>query len=158
MPAQRADAAHGRRSRRGTPTGVGRSVLLDTGFLVALVNATDPDHASCAAVWKGLRARVVTVEGVLVETSHMLRRARGGFEAAVGLVTAVDATIVLLDASRLERCAALMGRYRNVPMNLVDALLVATAEDGAIGEILTLDKRGFRAYRFSRSRAFTILP
>jgi hypothetical protein len=137
---------------------VARSVLLDTGFLVALVNAADPDHASCAAVWYGLRARVVTVEGVLVEAAHMLRRARGGLEAATGLVVAVDATIVPLDAARLARCTALMVRYRNVPMDLVDALLVVTAEDKAIGEILTLDKRGFRAYRFGRSRVFTILP
>jgi hypothetical protein len=137
---------------------VARSVLLDTGFLVALVNAADPDHASCAAVWNGLRARVVTVEGVLVEAAHMLRRARGGFEAATRLVVAVDATIVPLDAARLERCIEMMARYRNVPMDLVDALLVVTAEDNGIGEILTLDKRGFRAYRFRRSRAFTILP
>jgi predicted nucleic acid-binding protein len=137
---------------------VARSVLLDTGFLVALVNAADPDHASCAALWSGLRARVVTVEGVLVEAAHMLRRARGGLEAATGLVVAIDAMIVPLDADRLARCMALMVRYRNVPMDLVDALLVMTAEDKAIGEILTLDKRGFGAYRFGRSRAFTILP
>jgi predicted nucleic acid-binding protein len=137
---------------------VARSVLLDTGFLVALVNAADPDHASCAAAWDGLRARVVTVEGVLVEAAHMLRRARGGPEAAIGLVGAVDAMLVPLNAVRLERCTALMARYRNVPMDLVDALLVVTAEDNAISEILTLDKRGFRAYRFGRSRAFTILP
>lgn len=135
-----------------------RSVLLDTGFLVALVNAADPDHAPCAAVWNGLRARVVTVEGVLVEAAHMLRRAPGGLEAATGIVVAVGATIVPLDAARLERCTALTVRYRNVPMDLVDALLVATAEDAEIGEILTLDRRGFRAYRFGRSRAFTILP
>jgi predicted nucleic acid-binding protein len=137
---------------------VARSVLLDTGFLVALVNAADPDHPACADVWNGLRARVVTVEGVLVEAAHMLRRARGGVEAATGLVVAVDATIVPLDSGRLERSMVLMGRYRNVPMDLVDALLVVSAEDNAIAEILTLDRRGFRAYRFGRSRAFTILP
>jgi predicted nucleic acid-binding protein len=73
---------------------VARSVLLDTGFLVALVNEADPDHAPCAAVWNGLRARVLTVEGVLVETAHMLRRTRGGLEAAIGLVLAAAGSAI----------------------------------------------------------------
>jgi predicted nucleic acid-binding protein len=138
-----------------------RAVLLDTGFLVALVNAADPDHAACARVWDELRARVVTVEGVLVEAAHLLRprrRARGGQEAAMSLVLAVGAAIVPLDAERLARASALMARYHDVPMDLVDALLVTTAEQLAITEVLTLDRRGFGAYRLGRGRGFAMLP
>jgi predicted nucleic acid-binding protein len=137
---------------------VARRVLLDTGFLVALVNASDPDHVKCAAFWNELRAQVVTVEGVLVEASHLLRRARGGSSAALDLVRAVGTTIVPLDAPRLSRAQTLMQRYHDVPMDLVDALLVVAAEDESIHEILTLDRRGFRAYRLARGKALTILP
>jgi len=42
---------------------VPRKVLLDTGVVVALVNAADPDHARCREVWGRLRARIFTVEG-----------------------------------------------------------------------------------------------
>jgi hypothetical protein len=45
-------------------------------------------------VWNGLRARVLTVEGVLVETAHMLRRTRGGLEAAIGLVLAAAGSAI----------------------------------------------------------------
>jgi predicted nucleic acid-binding protein len=135
-----------------------RAVLLDTGFLVALVNARDPDHTRCAEAWDALRAVVVTVEGVLVEAAHLLRRARGGATAAAKLLTAVEATLVPLDGRRIERAIVLMERYRNVPMDFVDALLVVTAEDLSIEEILTLDRRGFATYRFGRGKAFELLP
>ncbi|MGO8995167.1 MAG: type II toxin-antitoxin system VapC family toxin [Polyangiaceae bacterium] len=135
-----------------------RTVLLDTGFLVALVNAKDPDHVRCAEVWGGLRARVVTVEGVLIEAAHLLRRTRGGQAAAMSLGVAVEAEIVPLDAARLDRAAALMSRYRDAPMDLVDALLVVSAEQLSITEVLTLDRRGFGAYRIGRGKTFSILP
>jgi hypothetical protein len=49
------------------------------------------------------------------------------------------------------------------PVLLDTGVIVATTrsstpEDHATGEILTLDKRGFRAYRFGRSKTFTTLP
>jgi predicted nucleic acid-binding protein len=137
---------------------VARTVLLDTGFLVALVNRRDRDHERCADVWNVLRARVVTVEGVLVEASRLLERALGGPSAAMNIVRAVDATIVPLDEPRLEAARALIERYRNVPMDFVDALLVVTAEQMSIREVLTLDRRGFEVYRLRRNTAFTLLP
>jgi predicted nucleic acid-binding protein len=132
--------------------------LLDTGFLVALVNARDPDHERCAVVWNTLVGRVVTIEGVLVEASHLLARARGGSSAALHLVASVDATIVPLDARRTLAAARLMDRYHDVPMDLVDALLVLTAQDLSIRDVLTLDRRGFSVYRVGSRRALRMLP
>jgi predicted nucleic acid-binding protein len=132
--------------------------LLDTGFLVALVNARDPDHEPCVEVWNTLRGGVVTVEGVLVEASHLLARARGGSSAALNLAASVDATIVPLDARRMHAAAGLMERYRNVPMDLVDALLVLAAQDLSIRDVLTLDRRGFAVYRVRARQALRILP
>jgi predicted nucleic acid-binding protein len=137
---------------------VARRLLLDTGFLIALVNKRDPDHERCASAWGPLRGRLVTVEGVLVEAAHLLGRVRGAAAAALNLVRSVEATIVPIDATRIDGAVALMDRYRNVPMDLVDALLVLTAEQLTIHEVLTLDRRGFGAYRFQRTKAFTILP
>ena len=57
-------------------------VLLDTGVVVALVNAADPDHDACVAAWTRLRRPVLTVEGVLVEAAHLLREQRGGASPA----------------------------------------------------------------------------
>jgi predicted nucleic acid-binding protein len=136
---------------------VTRTVLLDTGFLVALVNSADPAHLRCMETWSTLRARVLTVEGVLVEAAHLLRRLRGGPAAAVHLAREA-AVLVPCEDARLARATALMHRYENIPMDLVDALLVALGEESDTREILTLDVRGFASYRLGRSTPFVILP
>jgi len=42
-----------------------------------------------------------------------------------------------------------MQRYRKIPMDFVDSLLVAAADQLSIKEVLTLDRRGFEMYRSS---------
>ena len=59
---------------------------------------------------------------------------------------------------RLVRAVELMQTYRDVPMDLVDALLVVSAEELNITQVLSLDRRGFSAYRASGQRGFEILP
>ena len=133
-------------------------VLLDTGVVVALVNAADPDHTRCRAVWSRLRASIYTIEGVLVEAAHLLSRAPGGSDAALGLVLDAGARLVAPTAARLTRARALMAKYHDTPMDLADALLVVTAEHERIVDVLTLDRRGFEAYRIAGKRRFRIQP
>ncbi|MGH7820139.1 MAG: type II toxin-antitoxin system VapC family toxin [Candidatus Binatia bacterium] len=142
----------------GIRTAVGSKVLLDTGVIVALVNAADPDHARCREAWGRLRGRVYTVEGVLVEAAHLLSRAPGGSDAALGLVLDVGATLVAPTHARLTRARALMSKYQDTPMDLVDALLVVTAEQERVVDVLTLDRRGFETYRIAGGRRFRIQP
>jgi len=51
----------------------------------------------------------------------------------------------------------LMEQYRDLPMDLADASLVAAAEERALDRIFTLDS-DFRIYRLPRGRTFTIVP
>lgn len=132
--------------------------LLDTGFVVALVNADDPDHAACVAVWSECRAELHTVEGVLVEAAHLLRRTRGGVSAAAHLLLESQARIAPATTAAIERALALMEKYRDVPMDFVDARLVALAEETGIRDVLTLDRRGFGAYRARGRERFRIAP
>lgn len=147
-----------RLSKIGIPIVVGDRVLLDTGAVVALVNASDPDHARCVAVWSTLRAELHTVEGVLVEACHLLRRARRGAKAAIGLVLDAHANIATATDARLRRAATLMHKYHDTPMDLVDALLVVTAEEANVRDVFTLDRRGFETYRLPRGARFRIVP
>jgi predicted nucleic acid-binding protein len=137
---------------------VARPLLLDTGFLVALVNEADPDHMACVETWKGVRAPLVTTEGVLVEAAHLLRRSAGGARAAVSLVWASGAVVVEPTEERHTRALDLMTKYHDVPMDLVDALLVSIAEERKIAEILTLDRRGFEVYRIGGRGRFKLRP
>ena len=51
-----------------------------------------------------------------------------------------------------------MEQYADVPMDFVDALLVALAEERSIDEVLTLDRRGFDTYRIRGRKRFSVLP
>jgi predicted nucleic acid-binding protein len=145
-------------SNAGNPIDVVRRALIDTGFVVALVNARDPDHESCLGVWRTLRAQLFSVEGVLVECAHMLRRAPGGVAAAVHIVFGSGAQVVPMSEDRAKRALALMEKYHDVPMDLVDALLVAVAEERNVRDVLTLDRRGFGAFRALGRERFRMLP
>ena len=61
----------------------------------------------------------------------------------------------LQDAPRLK---ALMGKYRDLPMDLADAGLVRVAERDKLSRIFTLDRRHFRVYRPAGIGRFSILP
>ena len=135
-----------------------RRVLLDTGVLVALVNRLDPDHERCVGAVASLRARLFTVDGVLVEASHLLRKSRAGQRQAVELVIAAGTELRPTTTARLRRALELMERYRDRRMDLVDALLVVAAEELELSEILTLDRRDFTTYRLPAGKAFTLLP
>jgi predicted nucleic acid-binding protein len=57
----------------------------------------------------------------------------------------------------LNRTRRLMEQYRDLPMDLADASLVALAEERGLERIFTLDN-DFRIYRLPRGRAFTVIP
>lgn len=131
--------------------------LLDTGFVVALMNQRDPAHESCLAVWKEVRGPFITTEGLLVETGHLLRKHDDGLGRAWELLRAVHLIVVPPAPYRIERCLELMKRWADVPMDYVDASLVGLAEETGVVQVLTLDRRGFDAYRVG-SRRFVRLP
>ncbi len=56
------------------------------------------------------------------------------------------------------RIAELVARYRNLPLGMVDASVVATAERLGINEIATVDHRHFTVVRPRHVEAFTLLP
>lgn len=132
--------------------------LLDTGFVIALVNAADRDHGACADAWKQLSGPFLSTEGVLVETAQLLRKKRAGFATAWGLVRSVGTLIAAPTNPRVDRAVELMARYSDVPMELVDATLVGLAEETGVLDVLTLDPRGFEAYRGKGGKRFRIRP
>lgn len=71
---------------------------------------------------------------------------------------AIRAEIVnCFDPESLRSAALLMERYAGAPMDYADATLVACADELNCGDILTLDIRGFRTYRYRRNKSFTLL-
>lgn len=99
---------------------------------------------------------------ILVVTEVAYRLAtRLGAEPEVRFLGDLAGGSFSVDAVRASdwlRIAALVARYRDLPLGTVDASLVATAERLGVEEIATLDRRHFGVVRPSHVQAFGLLP
>ena len=68
-----------------------------------------------------------------------------------------DLHVVEVRASTVERMERLMSKYRDMPMDLAVASLVAVAEERGLTKVFTLD-RDFRVYRLLGRRPFAVVP
>jgi predicted nucleic acid-binding protein len=120
------------------------NVLVDAGFLIALLSRRDRHHAWAAAQLPRLTPPWKTCEAALSEAFHLL--GPRGQPALAGLLrrAAVLPTFELGDD--LARVLDLLHKYANVPMSLADACLVRMSETLADPVILTTDA-DFRIYR-----------
>ena len=135
-----------------------RDVLLDTGPLVAALDARDQWHARCLEEWPAAVARCVTTEAVLTEASHLVLRGGGPAHAPLDFLLAAGIPILGLEQRGYRRAASLMAQYSGVPMDFADASLVALAEALHLTIVFTTDRRGFTAYRPPRGKRFALLP
>lgn len=120
------------------------SVLVDTGFLVALLNRRDTHHRWAVAQATRLGPPWRTCEAVLSEAFHLLG-ARGAF-ALSGLLRRRGVVLAFDLAAELDPVLRLMQKYANVPMGLADACLVRMTETFAEPVVLTTDT-DFGIYR-----------
>lgn len=134
-------------------------ILTDAGPLIALIDKDDPDHQACRAVLHRISPPLTTVLPTCAEAMYLLGR-EGGFtyQAALWKMRA-DGLVAThyADDTELDRAAALMNTYRDMPMDLGDAAIGAAAEALKVQQIFTLD-RHFYAYRLSGNGVFEVVP
>ncbi|MGL5816061.1 MAG: type II toxin-antitoxin system VapC family toxin [Phycicoccus sp.] len=133
--------------------------LTDAGPLVALIDADEEDHLRCRAALAHLRLPLVTTWPAFTEAMYLLMRAGGalGRQALWTLVLSGRLEIAPLSLATVERCAALMDKYADRPMDLADASLVSLAEERDEQRIFTLDG-DFTVYRLHGRRHFELVP
>jgi len=120
------------------------TVLVDAGFLIALLSRRDGHHRWAAARASRFGPPWVTCEAVLSEALHLLGRAGEPKLAELLRREAVRPAFVL--ATELDPVLALMHKYADVPMGLADACLVRMTETTTDPVVLTTDT-DFRVYR-----------
>jgi uncharacterized protein len=121
-----------------------RNVVVDAGFVVALLSSRDTHHQWAAAQASQFPPPWSTCEAVLSEAFHLL----GGRGAPnLGALLRRRGLLVAFElAKNLEPVMKLIEKYSDVPMSLADACLVRMTETLADPVILTTDK-DFRVYR-----------
>jgi predicted nucleic acid-binding protein len=121
-----------------------RNVLVDAGFLVALLSRRDFHNQWAVRQAPGHARPWRTCEAVLSEAFHLL-----GVRGAPGLSELLRrrAVIATFDLDNdVESVLKLLHKYADVPMSLADACLVRMTETLPDPVILTTDS-DFRIYR-----------
>ena len=136
------------------------ALILDTGPLLAALDAADPDHERCAALLTDSAEDLVVPALVLAELDYWCARRLSS-----------DAWLIFLDdvlagayrvesptAADLARCRDLQARYRDLALGVVDASVMALAERLDEPKVATLDQRHFRAVRPVHVVSLELLP
>ena len=125
---------------------ISRSIILDTGPLVALLNKNDAYYQWTIEQFAGLNPPLLTCEAVISEACFLLRKFENGASGIITLLSRKLLTIPFRLENELSAVSELMNKYRDVPMSLAHACLVRMSEQISDSTILTLDS-DFKIYR-----------
>jgi predicted nucleic acid-binding protein len=136
------------------------ALILDTGPLLAALDAADPDHDSCALLVTEADEDLVVPTLVLAELDYWCHRR---LSAGAWLSFLED---LLAGAYRpespshadLTRCRELQKTYDDLGLGVVDASVIALAERLSEPKLGTLDRRHFSAVRPAHVDALMLLP
>ncbi|MGW4636287.1 PIN domain-containing protein [Nocardia sp. NPDC004415] len=136
----------------------------DTSGLVAAFNPKDPEHAAARACLQQAALTVVSPL-VMLEVEHIVTRNLNR-QAAYGVNDWLLAqehkgrvVVPAVSASIVRTARRVQNRYLALQLDLTDATNVSLAEQYATIDILTLDRRDFRAIEpLTPEKAFRVLP
>jgi uncharacterized protein len=120
------------------------NVLVDAGFVVALLSKRDVHHGWASAQAPRFAPPWSTCEAALSEAFHLLG-ARGA-PSLCALLRRGSVRVAFEASHHIEPILKLMQKYADVPMGLADACLVRMTETLADPIVLTTDA-DFRVYR-----------
>ncbi len=135
-------------------------ILLDTSGLLSAIDASQRNHAECAAALTRASPPLLLSPFVLAELDYLLAR-NVGSAAQLSLLDEVARGAYQLEPFGPADVAAakdVLGRYPKLALGLADASLVVLAARHRTRDVLTLDERHFRTVRTHDRKRFRILP
>ena len=130
-----------------------RSIIVDTGPLVALFRAGDEHHESAKTVIESTRAVLISTWPVVTQACHFL--GQDGKRALLTFIRRGALRLEPLSVDDVPRLDELLSRYDR--MDFADATLVLLAEKTGVTEIFSIDRRDFEVYRTRTGRRFRLL-
>lgn len=133
-----------------------KKILIDSGPLIALFDASDKHHHDAVNFIKTNKYPLVTTLASITETLHLLdfnRNAQIDFLEWVHRGAVEIHNIENHDFSRLKE---LTEKYHDLPMDFADSCLVYLAEKLNLNPIATID-RDFTIYRIQGRKKFKII-
>jgi uncharacterized protein len=133
-----------------------RSIILDTGILIAFLMPKDKFHTWAVSQFSQITVPVITNEAVITEACFLAQRIHHGQETILKLINQGHITIPFTLNPEIEAIENLMQRYASVPMSLADACIVRMSEIHEDSSVLTLDS-DFRIYRKHRNQHISVI-
>ena len=135
-------------------------MICDTGPLVAALNARDPEHRVCADLLARFAGEVAAPAPVVTETALFSLR-RFGADAQLLLLESVAAgeiEVLDLEPADHQRIVELCRKYRDLPLDQVDASVIAIAERLGHRTVASIDRRHFSVVRLEDGSSLELLP
>ena len=132
--------------------------LIDTGAILAIVDAADRWHSLCLEALLSVRIPLLTTEAVLTEAFHLTGKSPYKLDKTWAFVRSGALSVCPISDSDLLELNALMVQYADRPMDFADATLVHLAARERLSVILTVDHDDFETYRLPGRKKFTVLP
>jgi len=134
-------------------------LIVDTSLLLAAFVADQRMHAECARALAEHRPLVLSPL-VLAELDYLTARV-AGVDAELAVLAELSSgayELASFGVDDLARAAAVVERYRDLPLGLTDASLVVLADRYGTDIVGTLDERHFRVVQSLSGRPLRIVP
>ena len=132
-----------------------RTVLADSGFLVALGIQRDPRHQAAKAFLERYKGEIIVPGPVVVESSYFL--SVSGKIRLLDWIAKGGARLVELPAMAYADIGAIIARYADLEPDFTDAAIVWLADKTACRAVLTVDTRDFSIYRLKGGKRFEVV-
>lgn len=132
--------------------------LIDTGAILALLDADDHWHEPCVAAFSALHLPLATTAAVLAELFHLLGDHPRDVDAAWAFLRSGAVVVLPVTDGDMAALDRLMKQYRDRPMDFADATLVHLAQRESLSTVCTIDHDDFETYRIGGRRKFRIHP
>lgn len=136
------------------------SLLVDSGPLVALLDADDDRHAECCQLLETYPGSLVVPILCVTEVTHIAARQLGP-RAQLRFLEAIKEGALIVDqffSEDLPRIEELIATYSVLPLDAVGASVVALAERLGVEVVATLDRYRFSAIRPTHVEKLKLLP
>ncbi len=136
------------------------ALVLDTGPVLALLDADDPFHARCVDMIDAVDESFVLVAPTLVEIDYWIRKrlSLDAWQALVDDIAGGAYQVEQLTTHDLARVVQLERDYADLRLGMVDASVIAVCERLGETKLATLDHRDFSVVKPRHCAALELLP
>ena len=126
---------------------IAKTVLIDTGPIVAMLSARDAQQARCVQQARELPRTLFTCWPVITEAAFILRNNPGAVDGLLERVSIGALTVLQLTESDAEPVRSILGKYADQQFDLADACLMHLAGREGIEHVFTIDRRHFGVFK-----------